>query len=376
MAEETPSSYFDSFTKVPLTLMKILQLNVNQSSQSKTRNVLSKVYYWLIVFFLIFNMVLSAKALMLTDTFDMQKLVMGINLSISLTTVSNKVMLLYFAASQIVEIINELKGSHSIQEQKKYGIENYRKKISKFNKVYSAFWIMPFSIQFISVPLVFIFAGKRTFPLFIEYPEHFNPTSDFMFPIFYAFSIWSLSSPAFAMVAYDLSFYNMLTAISMEFDIVKKDARDIKNLKESEVRENLRKIVIRQDQLFKIVSKIERIFSFSNFYYFLVASIIICLFAFFVSVSNSISEVIPFGSFCISTIYQLYLQCDFGQRLTDASLGVFDGIYDCGWEDFKDVKLKREVIIVMMRSRKAACVTFMGFTDISMQRFTDVSLMC
>ncbi|XP_070498209.1 odorant receptor Or2-like [Chironomus tepperi] len=173
------------------------------------------------------------------------------------------------------------------------------------------------------------------------------------------------------MVSFDLAFFNILTAISMEFDILTEDARNLKNLLKSEIFDQLQKIIDRQNRLFEIALRLEDSFTFSNLYYFLMASIIICLFAFIVSTSNDITQVILMGSMCVSTIYQLYLQCSYGQLLTDASGGFMDGIYDCGWEDFEDSKLRKMMILILMRTRKPASVTYMKFGHLTKQQFTN-----
>ncbi|CAG9807286.1 unnamed protein product [Chironomus riparius] len=369
-------SYFDDFTKIPFSLMDILQLEVqntskvNQTLMQRTQITFKKIYYWALVISMIFSITLSAKALIFCDPYDMQKFTLDINLSISMTTVMVKAIMLYSNAKNIIEIADDLKRGYTNQEQVRYGIKNYTNKVRTFNKIYSGFWATPFLIQFTLVLVILVVTGQKTFPFFIEFPDFFHPQNNFVYPILYIFVVWSLTSPAMVMVSFDLSFFNILTAISMEFDILTEDARNLKKLLKSQIFNHLQMIIDRQNRLFEVTSKLEESFTFSNLYYFLVASIIICLFAFIVSTSNDITQVILMGSMCVSTIYQLYLQCSYGQLLTDASAGFMDGIYDCGWEDFEDITLRKMMIFIMMRTRKPATVTYMKFGNLTKQLFT------
>lgn len=372
-------SYFDDFIKVPFYLMEFLQLEVQPvitlTLKAKIRKISKKIYYWALVISMIFSITLSAKALIFCDPYDMQKFTLGINLSISMTTVMVKAIMLYSNAKKIIEIADDLKRGYTNQEQVKYGIEKYTNKVRTFNKIYSGFWATPFIIQFSLVLVILAVTGQKTFPFFIEFPEAFHPRNNFVYPILYIFVVWSLSSPALVMVSFDLSFFNILTAISMEFDILTEDARNLKKLLKSQIFSHLQKIIDRQNRLFEIILKLENSFTFSNFYYFINASIIICLFAFIVSTSKDIPQVILMSSMCVSTIYQLYLQCSYGQLLTDASAGFMDGIYDCGWEDFEDKKLRKMMIFIMMKTRKPATVSYMKFGNLTKQQFTNVSIL-
>ena len=145
-------TYFDNFTKIPFALMEFLQLEVQNISKTnptliqRTQRIFKKIYYCALVISMIFSITLSAKALIFCDPYDMQKFTLGINLSISMTTVMVKAIMLYSNAKNIIEIADDLKRGYTNQEQIKYGIEKYTNKVKTFNKIYSGFWATPFII--------------------------------------------------------------------------------------------------------------------------------------------------------------------------------------------------------------------------------------
>jgi hypothetical protein len=69
------------------------------------------------------------------------------------------------------------------------------------------------------------------------------------------------------------------------------------------------------------------------------------------------------------------LQCDYGQMLKDASLSVADGIYESGWENLEDEKLKKMLMMIIMRSQKSSALTAMKFNEINLEQFAKVKFL-
>jgi 7tm Odorant receptor len=66
--------------------------------------------------------------------------------------------------------------------------------------------------------------------------------------------------------------------------------------------------------------------------------------------------------------------CFYGQMLLDASEKIHMEVFDCGWEGFEDVRLKKMIQFMLMRSQKPQKLTFMGFSDINVEQFRGVSI--
>ena len=66
------------------------------------------------------------------------------------------------------------------------------------------------------------------------------------------------------------------------------------------------------------------------------------------------------------------LQCDYGQMLKDVSLSVADGIYESGWENLDDEKLKKMLMMIIMRSQVRSNLKAFGFVVIDKEQFSKV----
>lgn len=380
MTEIKSSEYFDDFIKIPFVAMKLQQVELEEIfftdlNLNQKLIILSKrIYYWTLVFSMIFSISLSGKTLIFSDPFDMEKATLGINVCIAMSTIVWKSILQYFYGVNIVKIANDLRREYTKIEVYKYKIDTYTSKVRKFGKTYAAFWIAPVVMQFSMVLLVLILTGQKTFPLFIQFPEFFNASNNFVYPFLFLYIFWSLSSPSAVMISFDTALFNLVTAISMEFNILSEDVKSLKSFEQQNIFVELGKIIDRQNKLFDITLRLENVFTSSNFYNLLMSSICICFFAFILSTTNDIYQIVLMGTYCTSTIYLLYLECNYGQILMDASIGLMDKIYDCGWENFDDLKVKKQIVLMLMRSKKPAKLTVMGFANITKGQFTSVSI--
>jgi len=67
------------------------------------------------------------------------------------------------------------------------------------------------------------------------------------------------------------------------------------------------------------------------------------------------------------------VQCFFGQALADAIEGVSKGIYESGWEDIEDDRVKKLLFMVLMKSQRSTGLTNWKFSSLDMARMTMVS---
>lgn len=83
------------------------------------------------------------------------------------------------------------------------------------------------------------------------------------------------------------------------------------------------------------------------------------------------------GFSCKIVLFALFLQvfwnCFFGQLLISKSL-ITNGVYDCGWEKWENLALKKSILIVLMNDEKGAKVTTKFSNPVSMALFYDVSI--
>jgi hypothetical protein len=67
------------------------------------------------------------------------------------------------------------------------------------------------------------------------------------------------------------------------------------------------------------------------------------------------------------------LQCYYGQMLSEASDGVISGIFDCEWEKIVDVKLKRDLILILRQAQKPAQLSIFKVSPVNIEQFGSVS---
>ncbi|CRK97269.1 CLUMA_CG010665, isoform A [Clunio marinus] len=190
-------------------------------------------------------------------------------------------------------------------------------------------------------------------------PENFLPTSLFLF----LFAIYTI----IYMMGTDSLLYALMTVVAMEFNILKIDFTQLKFLTDDERNKKINELIATHNKLLELADDLQSIYGFFLLYNFLTSSLMMCFLAFQISTGGDIG-------FYASTIAmvggQVLLLCFYGQKILDSSSDVASGVYECGWEEFKDKSLKKKLLLVMMRAQNSKKLTAMGFVDISLPTFT------
>lgn len=97
-----------------------------------------------------------------------------------------------------------------------------------------------------------------------------------------------------------------------------------------------------------------------------------CFVAFMLSTAKDIEDYLFYVPYLGINILQVLMFCACGQKIIDASTAVGDGIYDCGWEDFDDISLKKQLVLMIQRAQNPKKLTAMGFNDVANECFTSV----
>jgi hypothetical protein len=225
--------------------------------------------------------------------------------------------------------------------------------------------IIPSAIM--QVIIRFITTGQKTFPYAIKFPF-----DAFRIETYLICLLWVLiSHTIFALtnLTHDNVTYGLITLVSAEFKLLAAEYRKL-----GENSNHLISCVKRHVELHEIAEKLQKIFAFSFLTYFLISSILICFTAFICSTAPSPMALIFNAVFCLFTMIKIFTQCFFGQLLKDASASVIDAIYECEWEKSKDMKLKRGIILMIMRSQKSASLSLFGIWDIDLDQFQSVRI--
>jgi hypothetical protein len=73
-----------------------------------------------------------------------------------------------------------------------------------------------------------------------------------------------------------------------------------------------------------------------------------------------------------SLLSQVFWNCFFGQMLMTKSENLAEGVYDCGWEKWDDIAMKKSILIILSKAQRGAKITT-KFKAVSMAFFYEVN---
>jgi odorant receptor len=224
------------------------------------------------------------------------------------------------------------------------------------------------------IPIVELLrTGRKTFPLNAWFP--FETHDEKIYILLLVWTSWSCANSVIILIAIDTLMFVLITLISMKFKILKSDFLALKNFESSKVEDELRNLIHRHKNLINVSDKLQQIFSPSFLFNFVQSSFVICLTAFQYTTSSDATQFIFNGSYCAAILNQIWLLCYFGQKIIDSSENVEVGVYDCGWENFHSLKVRKALVTVIQRTQRPTRLTAMNFSEISLTSFTTVILM-
>lgn len=264
-----------------------------------------------------------------------------------------------------------------------------------------------FRRMYLSVTFLTIFAflgystrnltrGIHMFALFVKFP--FDVYSNGLFPFALC---WVHGVQALALVLnfkIDILTYKMIYDASMKFRKLREDFCDLRNCKITGEKvmnpstsinllskrppkplqpppistDDLLFLLKRHCKLIELANSLKDICKVPFTYAFAINSIIICSIAFRMSNGQFSSFVLTIG--LLYNIIRSFLQSFFAQLLKNSSEKVASGIYECGWEDFKDENCKRMIRIALMRAQKPETFTIFNAWEINSEQYLSVRL--
>lgn len=222
--------------------------------------------------------------------------------------------------------------------------------------------------------ILFLHNGKMELSVTYWFPfDVFRPT---IFPAVLVWTNFIAWSGTFYLLGCDSILYALITLISMEFDATNIELINICYVTKSQRAMAMTSVIDRQNKLLELSDKLQNIYGLTFFFSFFISSIILCFVVFQLSIAseNILSTYSFFVPYLGIVVGQILLLCVYGQKLIESSGSLGDGAYNCGWESFDDVALKKQLILIIMKARKAQSFSAMGFADISLPSFTTVRI--
>lgn len=332
------------------------------SIKEKVKKILKISFYWFTVANLILA-IISSGASIFSRPSNIDKITYGLPIVTSSLIIILKAFVLFFNRSDILEILKAVKSFN--QRENALNSEMFRKFVYGY-----LISLMSTTLVNITTPILkIIFTGQKTFPLAMKFP--FDATNDFIYPLALIWTFFNLVTGLLIFLATDVLIYGLIYIISAQFHALKDDFKKL-NLKEQN--NDINRLILHHNELYDVCLQLEKIFTLSFFYKFIISSFVICFTAFQCSTASDLPKLMTNVTICIANFNQIGLQCFFGQMLTNASEIVTEGIYDCEWENSTSIKLRKSLMICLARSQNHVALTTLKFGEITYEQFTYVSL--
>ncbi|XP_070507557.1 odorant receptor 85c-like [Chironomus tepperi] len=194
--------------------------------------------------------------------------------------------------------------------------------------------------------------------------------------------------------------YGLMTILSMEFRILAYKFENLKSLieekNEIEVKikqvfpsepstsnninqpkkrsalirlQDIKPLVDKHNELFEFRNLLQDILSLSLHLRFILSSFQLCFLAFQITKSK---EKYLFVAEMVKNLLNIFFQCYFGQMLKDSGHSIAKAIERMEWENIKDLKVRRSLLMIIRRSQKSIALRIINTYEITVEQFTTI----
>jgi len=365
----------EDFFELQLKIYKLIGLNIIPleitSRRTKIKEILMKWYFfacyigmWITITMFAIRLVIDIKNLHVVVRILPHVTLFPYNVF--------KASLFFTKRKSILNILEKLRISFpSTQaEQEKCNLQSRLKWFLIIYKIYIVFlYTIVFSAAFgILYELIFNNVRKQAVAVWFPFDDTAN---NFNWIISLLWLTWDATNVAVNVMSADFYLFADIFVLSTEFIII---GEDIKNaLNEGRVTD-LRKHVIRHQELIEISNDIESLFTFIFFYTIIQGAVAISACGFQILTSTSLADLLFSISYTAFSLSQVFLFCYYGEALITASGDVGQKILESNWYDLKDIGVKKSILFVIMRSQKPCMFSGFGSVSLSIETFSDVSM--
>jgi hypothetical protein len=267
--------------------------------------------------------------------------------------------------SEIGEIASALKVNYSLSSRDYYFVDKMRFLLKSFNIFFGC---MIFTI--VLNPIVsYLLTGERLFQD-IQFLDKWA-TSKEIYPFAISWFLWCLFASMFTNFAVERIQYSFIMVQCIELEKLRRDFLNLKH--QIGIGNKLKKLIKRHNQIIDDTSKLEKAFSFQIFFFFYSALFLICFTAFQSSTADNFDKLIEMAIYSICNLQEIYIQSYFGEMLQNASDNLFHAVYACGWEEMRDLEVRKSIEFIVKRTRYPIKISMMGFGDVKLIQFANVS---
>ena len=364
---------FESFTRFSLLLFKLVGFDFQPMAEradrmAKLTYILRSWIAWVCLLTFVIGIFQLVVMTFIVDSNDFVGAASALQDAISVFSVTLKAFVTFSRKKELFEIFNDMKvvWDHRNAENRKHKVKNYLNNYHRLIKTgarMNIFFLI--SVLFMIIPYLF----NGTMKLAINFWFPFDAYQLKNFPFAYLWVDWITVIGLLLLMASDSLLCALITVLSMEFDFLKNDFSNL-SLHGGVVSSQIKSLIERHNVLLDLCGKLQKIYSPTFLGSFALSSMIMCICIFQLSTGNA--DYILYATYLCILAGQVFVFCYFGQKLTDSSLGVADGIYENNWPDYNDIKFKKQIVLIIIRAQKPSQLTAMKFAKVSLESFTTV----
>ncbi|KAL7029895.1 hypothetical protein ACKWTF_006417 [Chironomus riparius] len=358
---------FDEFFATSFWLLNAIGYDFRKFKDATTKSekiniALHNAHYWFGNIIIVLLVIFSELELWCGPTTNLSKRLFGTALLMTYFINQYRILSFWYNKSKLMDILTKLKKSYPKSYPSALAICGAFKIVQAIfvgvNSVMASVTLIPV--------LRWLITGDRTF--IVPFPNYF--TCDFIYPFVLIWSNYVGIYGIYLITSIMLMTSILITTISVEFYSLSDKIKNLKDMTEKEIELELPKLIKNHQKTFELVHDLKDIFSETFFFRFIVSASLIGLNLFQLQTTENVFENSIFLIYTCFEIGQVFLQCYFGQFLIDASEKIADEVYNCGWENWQRISLKKKLVNVLQRAQKPAVLTIWKFGVISMRQFT------
>lgn len=360
---------FGDFTATAFKCIGATGFQILPSSQPEWKLLLKKIYF-VVVIVNVFLSILSLIGFMIEHSNDAEVLLTILPNLTNAPFITFKLCMLLLHKEKLVEILLALKENVPENLQDALRVKSYLKTLKRFTRFYGGF-----------MTLVYISAVSRAFTLNCGVKEYVLPL-ELWVPIayknsalaFFAVNIWIYWISFNVMIAsfgMDLLLFGVISLISMKFDQLTLKMENFGSGVEPDT-VLVKEIVAKHEALLTLNGKLEYVFASSFLYNLVQSSALLCFILLQLATSSDVSVIGLFVAYLVTGFIQIALICFLGQKLIDSSSSLADAAYNCDWLRIKDIKERKSILMIIVKSQKPTCLTAMQFKVVSLDSLSSV----
>ena len=355
------------FDKNFFSWFKVVGFNIFSDEAKTFKGKVLKYFYFV---FVILNLIVVtiSQLFFITKNWNQTNEVYKI-----LPTITNNVLLVFkmimlFKHRKIVVEVSKWVDAKLINiDQDNFKLASHFKKLHRFRIGYTCFLLIGIFLYITFTFLTFLFYGTERFAFPLSLP--FSHTDWRPFWCVQLWFLWNFFNCVVMTYSVNLLVFSIIMTVGNSFNVL---ATEIEGFGKKTSIDDIKKFVIRHEDILSICDKLETIYSSTFLATFIQSSVLLTLVIFQLIYTTDDLSYMIFLPILTVACTEVYANFYLGQNLSDSSMLVSEGAYNCEWYCFENLKLRHDVFLIMKRSEKPIKLTALAFTELSNKNFAKV----